>query len=202
MCAYLLSEDKGCRAVCDREALAQTLFRSRSGCACSSRLSTLSSAVTSLGPGRTDVRRPSTGVDATGVVLVSRVRIRLVSACRERGGTGRVVEDLAVPEDRVGEFDARRPAVRVEQLDLHPCPQHFDQRVVVAVARWGRSMAPARTCELSVNAQEVNCVPWSLWITVSLRAASRCSTAISSLPSRVGWSVMRRLTPEASRRRG
>src|SRR5687768_7719826 len=46
MCAYLLSEDKGCRAVCEREALAQTSFRSRSRCACSSGLSTLSSAVT------------------------------------------------------------------------------------------------------------------------------------------------------------
>ena len=120
MCAYLLSEDKGCRAVCDREALAQTLFRSRSRCACSSRLSTLWSAVTTSRAWPNGRQAAFTGVDATGVVLVSRVRIRLVSACRERGGTGRVVEDLAVPEDRVGEFDARRPAVRVEQLDLHP----------------------------------------------------------------------------------
>lgn len=32
MCAYLLSEDKGCRATCDREALAQASFRSRSRC--------------------------------------------------------------------------------------------------------------------------------------------------------------------------
>jgi hypothetical protein len=98
MCAYLVSEDKGCRAVCDREALAQTLFRSRSRCACSSRLSTLSSAVTTSRAWPNGRQAAFTGVDATGVVLVSRVRIRLVSACRERGGTGRVVEDLAVPE--------------------------------------------------------------------------------------------------------
>jgi hypothetical protein len=44
MCAYLLSEDKGCRAACDREALAQASFRGRSRCACSSGLSTLSSS--------------------------------------------------------------------------------------------------------------------------------------------------------------
>jgi hypothetical protein len=31
-----------------------------------------------------------------------------------------VVEDLEVFEDRVGEFDSRLPAARVEEFDLHP----------------------------------------------------------------------------------
>ena len=93
-------------------------------------------------------------------------------------------------------------------------------------------MAPARTCELSVNAQEVNCVVVAMDhgfaasrlavldrhlervcregggrvqlidqpTTRRLNASS--TTAQSTLPSRVGWSVMRRFTPEASRRRG
>jgi hypothetical protein len=115
-----LSEDKGCRAVCDREALAQTSFRSRSRCARSSGLSTLASAVTTSGAWPNGRQAAFTGVDATGVVLVSRVRIRLVSACRERGGAGGLWKISLYPEDRVGELDTRRPAVRVEQLDLHP----------------------------------------------------------------------------------
>jgi hypothetical protein len=93
-------------------------------------------------------------------------------------------------------------------------------------------MAPARTCELSVNAQEVNCVVVAMDHGF---AASRLAlldrhlervcregggrvladrpadhTAAErvehdgavDLPSRVGCSVMRRFTPEATRRRG
>ena len=45
-----------------------------------------------------------------------------------------VVEDLEVVfEDRVRELDAGTPALPVQQLDLHPRPERFDHRVVIAV---------------------------------------------------------------------
>jgi len=45
-----------------------------------------------------------------------------------------VVEDFQVLEDRVGQFDTRLPASLVEEFDLHPRPERFDHRVVVADA--------------------------------------------------------------------
>jgi transposase InsO family protein len=48
--------------------------------------------------------------------------------------TSAVVEDLEVLEDRVREIDASTPAAGVEQLDLHPRPERFDHRIVIAVA--------------------------------------------------------------------
>jgi hypothetical protein len=44
-----------------------------------------------------------------------------------------VVEDLEVLEDRVGELEPVAPTLPVEQLGLHPAPDAFDHRVVVAV---------------------------------------------------------------------
>jgi hypothetical protein len=45
-----------------------------------------------------------------------------------------IVEDLAVLEDGIREFDAGPPVSAVEELDLHPAPEGLDDRVVVAVA--------------------------------------------------------------------
>lgn len=79
-----------------------------------------------------------------------------------------VVEDLEVFEDGVGQFDAGSPPPPVEELDLHPGPERFDHSIIETVAidpiEGSRPDCWARW----VNAQEVNWVPWSEWITVPL----------------------------------
>ena len=44
-----------------------------------------------------------------------------------------VVEDLEVFEYGVGQFDAGAPPLPVEELDLHPGPEGFDDGVVETV---------------------------------------------------------------------
>jgi hypothetical protein len=109
MCAYVLSEDKGCRAVCDREALAQTSFRSRSRCACSSGLSTLSSAVTTSRAWPNGRQAAFTGVDATRCGVG--VETSYFDWCphAESGVAPAVLWKISLySEDRVGELVAAR----------------------------------------------------------------------------------------------
>ena len=78
-----------------------------------------------------------------------------------------VVEDLQVLEDRVGQLDPRAPPTAVQQVDLHPGQNDSTmalskQSPVEPIE--GRS--PDRLAR-SVNAQEVNWVPWSEWMSVA-----------------------------------
>ena len=44
-----------------------------------------------------------------------------------------IVEDLEVLEDRARQLDSGLPPLPIEELDLHPAPEGFDDRVVEAV---------------------------------------------------------------------
>ncbi len=94
---------------------------------------------------------------------------------QRRVSTLAVVNDLQVLEDGVGQLDA----CPVEHLDLHAAPERFHERVVEAIAdRFHRRSKPESMAR-RVNAQDVNCVPWSLWMMVS-SLGRRCSMAMPS----------------------
>ena len=76
----------------------------------------------------------------------------------------RLWEDLQVFEDRVGELYPSLPSSAVEQLDLHPGPERFDDGVVEAITDEPIEGTTPESRARRVNAQEVNWVPWSEWI--------------------------------------
>ena len=108
------------------------------------------------------------------------VSIELVRGQQAKGRVSAlsVVSDLEIFEDRVGELNAGVPAFADEQPDLHA----YQNDSTMALSKQSptepiEGSSPESTAR-SVNAQEVNWVPWSLWITVSPTTGLRLSIAM------------------------
>jgi hypothetical protein len=90
-----------------------------------------------------------------------------------------IVKDFKVFEDGVGQFHPGAPALAVEQFDLHPTPKGFHDGIVKAMPTEPIDGSRPDSTARRVKAQELNCVPWSLWMMVSLRGR-RWSMAMPS----------------------
>ncbi len=72
-----------------------------------------------------------------------------------------VVEDLEVLEQRVGQFDAGAPAPPVEQFSLDAPPEGLDDGCRNSLRSSPIEGSSPDSFARRVNAQEVNCTPWS-----------------------------------------